>query len=275
MIGAVLLACSAVQSSAAPAERPPLVNRVYVRVEEHLRERHRHPHTRQAVPVVVQDGENRVQFDHERFFHGRPQIRGDASAGPRVSLGVSPVELTLHVDPSAVPSAIVGDPRNDPPVTKPGFVSPEESGSLEGSGDTVLYGPELTVPLESDLSSWGPTGWMPRGTTLGVYGRARFGGVEVLGTRADLELYGIGPALGVPVLEAGGLRVAGVLAGGPAWFRSDLGDTTGVEASAGLRGETPLAGNLSVVAAAGWSLFRGGNVTTWGPSFNLGLSLGW
>jgi hypothetical protein len=178
--------------------------------------------------------------------------------------------FTVTANPSTV---VTGNPRTDPIITKPGFSA--GSDGVEDSDHPPLYGPDFSFELKHDITGWRPVSWMPAPTSLSLYARALFGEFEVFDQDSDLELYSVGLRLSIHLLRARDFALAAHLSTGPAWLRTDIGDATGMDAAAGLRGELRIAGNLALVAGAELDAFFSENVLAWGPVFQFGLNLLW
>ena len=279
----VFVASTPVARAQTAGDPPPrLQNRVHVRIQEYLDEEQTQRHTRQPFSVVVQDEGSTFLLDHDRYFYGRPKLKPKGrlfKTGFRSSVGVS----RIHVR-TPTPGLSVGNKRSDPDITKPGqrprskptiLGGGSEAGYSDDSDSSVLYGPEFSVPIKEDLAEWDVTSWMPSGSSFGVRARLLFGEFEVFGRESDLELYSLGPTLGVPILAEREATVHAVLTAGPAFLRTDIGDALGVDVGASLESEIPITGNLGIVAGIGVNLFFAENVHTWGPAVNVGLSLAW
>ncbi len=178
-----------------------------------------------------------------------------------------------------------GDPLNPPPPPNPGtkLQDPAAKGIL-GGGDSdnsddsdtpLLVGPEMALPVKADVTEWGVFEWLPASTSLSVYGHALFGEMKIFERPLDVSLYGVGPRFGLPIVRESWLLIDGLVSSGPAFLHTDIGDTAGVDVATGLGAQLNLAGTLSFMASAEFRGYFAPDVNAYGPSFNLGLNLGW
>jgi len=230
--------------------------------------------------------------------------RGTPSSGSwftsaSVKLKLAPLRMTLDVEPGGTFDAdrlnTFGSPVSPPgsgggggippgpvPVPPPPGPTSTKPGSLWGDGNDsdgsdapFLIGPEVAVPLKEDVTEWAFLRWLPDSSSLTLYGHVLVGDLEIFDTTVDVELYGLGLGLAVPLLRADPLGVALIFAAGPGFLRTDLGDTAGVQAATGLQVTLGLTRGLSFVASMDLLGFFAPDVRAWGPVANLGLSLAW
>ncbi|HYF00721.1 MAG TPA: hypothetical protein VEJ18_17500 [Planctomycetota bacterium] len=272
----ILFACVLFLQEPAP---PAMENRIRVRVVEYVDEARTPSETRQAWPALIQAQGTELWYDHERHYYGRPAATVPAPLPLQIGwitavrdhiIGVPFVEETSVL-------TIIGDTRTDPDptVTRSLLSHPGSGGDLDDSDSGPMSGPELTVPLARDLSEWRPTGWLPSGTELQLYGRMLLGDVEVFGVDSDLRIYSAGPRLLVPLAAASWVKVGATASVGPAWLDTDIGEALGLEMSAGLRAELPLVGSVSFVALGEVGLFATEDFRSLGPGLNVGLMVPW
>jgi hypothetical protein len=290
----MILAASIVLSVAAAAQEPPappprrrVRSQVTVVIEESPTGDYEHDYYEQPWPVELRSGaagaESRVTFRSAC----RPQEEDRAPiflpppAVPRLplslSLAVGMPKLTVTSTSDVVTSTVGGRSRTDPIIsTKPAlFGGGGGSGSVTSSDAPFLYGPELDLVVASDLAAWTSTRWLPDGTSLRLYGRALFGTLEVFDTPTDLQLYGLGPRLSVPLLRASSFQGAVTVSAGPAFLRTGIGDALGFDGGIGLRVEQFFGPAFSLVGSVEANLYFSENVTAFGPVVNLGFNLSW
>jgi hypothetical protein len=264
--------------------RRPLRNEVFLQLEYYYdqqdpNQHQQHPGSPYSLPPFgIQSAQNRFSM-HANYYFRPPQelIPGppiEASSGPSIEMSLSEQTLTLGADFGNVTRILTGNPFNPPPTTKPGLFGGDGADD-EDSDRVPLTGPELVVPLDRDVSAWSPASWLPRFTELHAYGRALYGSFEVFGEDADLQLYGIGPRLLVPLVRESGWTLGASISAGLGFLKSDLGDALGLEASGGIRGRFVLTRGMAFVSAVGLTYFEAEDVSTWGPTLNVGLTLSW
>ena len=268
-----------------PAEdrriRPMRVrSEVRIIIEETPKEEFEHDYYEQQVPVEYRSGtpslssgiwyhtvcRPRQEEDRSPIFLPPPpapvlplRLSGCIGA-PRVTVTASRTQITT------------GNPRDDPIITKPALFGGD---GVSSSDAPFLYGPDLDLILASDLSGWTPTRWLPGGTSLHLYARALFGSFEVFDTRTDLQLYGVGPRLSVPLTRWGSLELDLTVSAGPAFLHTGIGDAIGFDGGIGLRAEHFFTSAFSFLAAVEANLYFSENVTAFGPVVNLGFNLTW
>lgn len=166
-----------------------------------------------------------------------------------------------------------GSPPPPPPVTKSVF-GDGGAEDADNSSSPYLMGPELGVPLKTDVSEWDALRWLPEGSGLSLYAHVLFGDMLAFDQAFEVTLYGAGPRLGIPLL-AGALSADLRCSAGPAFLSSDLGDTAGADVAAGAGARLRLVGTLSLVASAEYRGFFAPDLRAYGPSFNLGVDWDW
>jgi len=199
---------------------------------------------------------------------------------PLVILSGSIASLQFTVDlPPGTP--VGGNVRQDPIIggtksTKSGVFGGGGSDSRSDGVDApFLYGSDLDYIAVPDLTVYAPTAWLPEESSFHLYGRALFGSLQIADLRTDLQLYGIGPRLGVPVVRWGGLELDCSLSAGPAFLHTGVGDAVGFDGGIGLRVSQFFTRALSFVAELEANYFQSGNVRAFGPVVNLGFNLSW
>jgi hypothetical protein len=196
-----------------------------------------------------------------------------------LSLGLSAAipRLSVTVPGSVTTTTIGGNIRRDPIISsKPAlFGGGGGSGSSTSSDSPFLYGPDLDLVVQPDLSTWTPTRWLPADTSFRLYARALFGSFEVFDTPTSLQLYGVGPRLSLPLIKTRSLECAVTVSAGPAFLHTGIGDALGFDGGIGLRLEQVFSPGFSFVAAIEANLYFSENVTAVGPVANLGFNLSW
>lgn len=253
-----------------------MINRVRVFVEEHIPEGNPDLRTRQMWPFrTVQEGTD-FEFDHVRTFE--PPQEEEATSTIPVTTGFTTGLMTTTVTNRFPPVTLSGNPRNDPYITKsqtPAILAGTSSDESSDSSSNPFVGPEIDLSLKGDLTEWSATEWLPGGTSLHLYIRTLFGSFEVFDVESDAKLYSAGPRLLVPIVAIPEFGLGATLSAGLAYLQTDIGDTLGFEAMAGLRAQVPIAGGLAGVAELGFGFFTAENVYSWGPTLNAGLVFAW
>jgi hypothetical protein len=116
---------------------------------------------------------------------------------------------------------------------------------------------------------------MPAGSSLALYGHVLVGEMEVYGAAVDVELFGLGLGLTVPLLSEEPFGAALLFGAGPGFLRTDLGDTVGVQTSAGIQGTLGLTRGLALVSVLEVVGFFATDARAWGPALSMGLSISW
>jgi hypothetical protein len=99
--------------------------------------------------------------------------------------------------------------------------------------------------------------------------------MELFDEEADVELYGVGARVELPIVEWGRLRLAGLVSAGPAILDTDMGEAVGFNGAVGLKLEQGLVGDLSLSVAAEYEVFIADETTASGPALLLGLNVRW
>lgn len=170
-----------------------------------------------------------------------------------------------------------GNPPQPPPPPPPtkGIFGGSDSDEGDDTDTPLLVGPEFALPLKADVTEWEHLGWMPEATNLCLYGHALFGEMRIFDSSVDVSLYGVGPRFGLPIVREGWLLVDALLSVGPAFLHTDIGDTVGLNFATGLGAQLKILGSLSFRASAEFRGYFAPDVNAHGPSFNLGLNMGW
>jgi hypothetical protein len=283
MIAAVLVLSLLVQEPEPPppARRPRTVrSAVKIFIEETPEEDYAHPYYEQAIPVEHRTGTASV--GSEVWFRTvcRPQ-EDDRSPVlftvpdhvPALALsGILAVpRMTVKIPGDTI---IGGRQRNDPIISTKAGVFGAGSPS-DGRDAPVLYGTDLDYIAVPDVTGWSPTSWLPEGTSFRLFARALFGSLEIADVSTDLQLYGGGPRLGIPVARWGALELDCTLSAGPGYLHTGVGDALGFDGGVGLRASLFFTRSLSLLAALEANYFRAGNVSAFGPVVNVGFNLSW
>lgn len=282
----VLLAASAQEPSEPPPTRRARPMRVQsdvrIIIEETPRDEYEFDYYEQQQPVEYRSGTPAVGSGVWYHTVCRPQ---EEDRGPiflrREPPRVVPLRLTGAIDLPTIsvttsrPRLGTGRPRNDPIITKPAIFSGGGSGSVTSSDAPLLYGPDFDLILDSDLSAWHPTRWLPGETSLHLYARALFGSFEVFDTPTSLQMYGLGPRLSFPLAKTGSWELDLTVSAGPAFLHTGIGDAIGFDGGIGLRAEHFFTSALSFLAAIEANLYFSETVTSFGPLVNVGFNLSW
>lgn len=173
-----------------------------------------------------------------------------------------------------------GEPLSDPVITKGaakagGPFFDGDPGDLDDGDTSLIWGPELAVPLKEDVTEWEVGSWLPQGSSLGFYARVLFGELEIFGVGdIDLELYSVGLRLTVPLVHPSEFALGAYVAAGPAFLRTDVGDALGFDAGVGLEAGYGLSQSVTLVGAVELNAFVSENVFAYGPAFTFGLIVG-
>lgn len=288
-VGALVLALL-VQDPVEPAPtRPVRTVRSSVRVfiEERPTGEYAHDYYEQPTPTQVRTGGARLSSDvwfrtlcRPQEDERQPTLFTVPEEQPQCTLSGTLASLQFRVDlPPA--SSVTGNTRRDPII---GGTKPSKSGTFGGGGSDspsdgndvpFLYGTDLDYVAAPDLSLYGPTAWLPEQTSFHFYGRALFGTLQIADLRTDLQLYGIGPRLGLPLARWGGLELDATLSAGPAFLHTGVGDAVGFDGGVGLRISQFFTRSFSFIAELEANYFQSGNVRAYGPLVNLGFNLSW
>jgi hypothetical protein len=280
----VWLLASAQDPEESRRARPVRVqNDVRIIIEETPREEFEHDYYEQALPVEVRSGtpslSSRVWYRticRPQDDDPRPIFLRQQPPGPSLPLSLTAGFSLPTFSVTAGRNLIVGGrPRIDPIITKPALFGGGGSDTVTSSDTPLLYGPDLDLIVDSDLSTWMPTQWLPAQTSLHFYARALFGSFEVFDTPTSLQLYGIGPRLLVPLARSSSLELAVTISAGPAFLHTGIGDAAGFDGGIGIRLEHFFSPAFSFLAAAEANLYFSETVTAFGPIFNLGFNLSW
>ena len=256
---------------------------------------------RSSVRIIIEDAPE-GDYDHDFYEQPRPVEYRSGASGTRAAmesrvwfksacrpqeddrpptfLPAPPPSLPLTVSGTVtIPQITVttdlvttGRTRGDPIITK---AKAAASATSTSSDTRFMAGPDFDLQLESDLSGWSGLRWMPEQTSLHVYARALFGSFEVFGISTDLQMYGIGPRLAVPLVSGDSLHFGVALSAGPAFLHTGIGDALGFDGGIGLRLQKVFAPGLTFVAAVEANLYCSRNVTAFGPVVNLGFNVSW
>jgi hypothetical protein len=139
----------------------------------------------------------------------------------------------------------------------------------------VLYGTDLDYVAVADVTGWRPVSWLPERTSLHLFARALFGSLEIADVSTDLQLYGVGPRLALPLARWGTLDFDVTLTVGPGYLHTGVGDALGFDGGVGFRISQSFTRSLSFIAELEANYFRSGNVSAFGPVVNVGLNLSW
>lgn len=265
-----------------PAPPPVMENRLRLFIDETLDEDSPYRETRQQWEARLEGPGWSYRQDHRRRFRQSPQLSpapGSIPPLPELTLEGSLRQTSLVAQIGADTFLTGGSARVDPTISKAstgglfgGSGAPDE---VEDSGSTPFVGPQLTYPVASDVTTWGPASWLPEGTSLHVYAKALFGSVEIFDTDIEMQLYSAGPLLLIPLYASDLFLLGASVSAGPAYLDTNVGNAVGFEGAAGLRLEIPVTGNFSFVTTGHLSLYASENVTSWGPGINFGLTLSW
>lgn len=249
---------------------------------------------RSSVRIIIEDAPE-GDYDHDFYEQPRPVEYRSSVSGlesrvwfksacrpqeddrPPTFLPAAPASLPLTVSGTvSIPQITVttdlvttGRTRQDPIITKASVPS------TTSSDTRFMAGPDFDLQIESDLSGWSGLRWMPGQTSLHVYARALFGSFEVFGISTDLQMYGLGPRLAVPLLSGDSLSVGVAVSAGPAFLHTGIGDALGFDGGLGLRLQKLFSPGVTFVAAVEANLYCSRNVTAFGPVLNLGFNVSW
>jgi hypothetical protein len=290
MIGAALVLALAMQDAVevpAPRRARTVQSSVRILIEESPQGEYPHDYYEQPFPSQVRTGSTLLGSEVWYKTLCRPQ---DEDRRP---LFVPPPEPPLPLTVSGVlgsPQISIGDggatliggnPRRDPGSsgTRTAKAAIFSGGSSDsGSSDTdspFLYGTDLDYVVAPDVTGWSPLRWLPEETSFHLYGRALFGSLEIFDVSTDIQLYGVGPRLGVPIARGDGVRLEGTISAGPAFLHTGIGDAVGFDGGVGLSFSLILSRGLSLIAEIEANLYLSDHVTAFGPVLNLGFNLAW
>lgn len=281
----VWMAASAQEPSDPPANRRARPMRVQsdvrILIEETPKEEYEYDHYEQQQPVEYRSGTPRLGSGVWYHTVCRPQeedrpifLRPPAPSLLPLSLSgaISIPSITVIADRRIF---VIGSPRRDPIITKPALFGGGGSNSVASSDSPLLVGPDLDLLLDPDLSAWHPTRWLPAETSLHLYARALFGSFEVFDTPTNLQMYGLGPRLTIPLAKPASWEFALTVSAGPAFLHTGIGDAVGFDGGIGLRAEHFFTPAFSFLAAVEANLYFSENVTSFGPLVNLGFNVSW
>ncbi len=264
--------------------RRTVLSSVRIFVEETPEGPYAHDYYEQTEPVQHRSGT--PSLGSEVWFHTvcRPQ-EDDRSPvlftvpeqQPLITISGALAAPQIQVD-LPKKSFIGGVPRRDPIITKStktGLFGGSSSDSSDGSDAPFLYGTDLDYVAAPDVSGWSPTSWLPEKTSLHLFGRALFGSLEIADLTTDLQLYSVGPRLGIPIARWGSLELDCTISAGPAYLHTGVGDAVGVDGGVGLRLSQFFTRAFSFIAELEANYFRSSNVTAYGPVVHLGFNLSW
>ena len=281
----VWMAASAQEPSDPPAPRRARPMRVQsdvrILIEETPKEEYEYDYYEQQQPVEYRSGTPRAGSGVWYHTVCRPQEEDRVPIFLRPQPSVLPLSLSGAISiPSITVSAnrklfVIGSPRRDPIITKPALFGGGGPGTVSSSDSPLLYGPDFDLLLEPDLSAWHPTRWLPAETSLHLYARVLFGSFEVFDTPTNLQLYGLGPRLTIPLAKPPSWEFAVTVSAGPAFLHTGIGDAVGFDGGIGLRAEHFFTPTFSFLAAVEANLYFSETVTSFGPLVNLGFNLSW
>jgi len=275
-----------VQDDSGEPQKKHVVTEVHVRIVETFKDPRAFQEYRQLYPDIFRKettGSTTFGLTLDSICLWEPQeeplppvpfLPVETSIIPEIVVGGYGASMKYTVSEQFV-RGVTGKPRQDPPVTKPGFFGGSGSDRVEDSDSSLLFGPQVDVELKHDVTEWDATRWLPSPTSLHVYVRALFGEITLFDESSDLEVYGFGLRLSTPFVLVPEFVLAPYLSVGPSFLRTDLGDAAGLEAAAGVRAELRMLKNLAVTGALEVSAYTGRNVFSWGPAVHLGLNLNW
>jgi hypothetical protein len=274
-----------------PEPPPPRRSRVVqssvrILIEETPTGEYEHDHYEQPVPSQYRSGGARLGSEVWYRTLCRPQ---EDDRSPLVfPMPEPPLPITLS-GVLGSPDISIGDggatliggkPRKDP---KPGTKSLKSGvfggggtgSSATDSGSPFLYGADLDYAVARDVTAWNPLRWLPEETSFHLYARALFGSLEIFDVSTGIQLYSVGPRLGIPVARWEGMKLDGTVSAGPAFLDTGIGDAVGFDGGIGLRFSLFFSRSLFFVAEIEANLFLSDHVTAFGPVLNLGLNLSW
>jgi hypothetical protein len=141
--------------------------------------------------------------------------------------------------------------------------------SVSGSSSAPLFGPEIDYPLPNDATSW-----MPFEASAQVYGRVLLGDMEIDGESTSVQDYSAGLRLAVPVWRPPDFTLWPYISAGPAFFRTEFGHVTGIDAAIGLRGDYRVSRSVALIVQIELDTFSSSDFFSWGPAGTLGLTIG-
>lgn len=283
ILTALALIAWAQEPPAAPPRRR-VRSEVRIVVEESPEGSYDHDYYEQLLPVEFRSsaGTARSSVWYRTVCRPQEEDRRPVFEPPPPASSALPLRVSaafgrprLSVTSIGTLSAVSGNTRTDPIITKPSLFGGGGSSVDTSSDAPFLYGPDFDLVVAGDLTSWAPTRWLPDGTSLHLYARALFGSFEVFDEPTSLQLYGLGPRLSVPLLKTGAFDLALTVSAGPAFLHTGIGDAVGFDGGIGVRVERFFTPAFSFVAAAEANLYYSQNVTAVGPVVNLGFNLSW
>ncbi len=282
MIASALALSILLQEPDPPAvPRRPVRSAVKIFIEETPGENYAHDYYEQALPVEYRTGTAAASSEVWYRTVCRPQ---EDDRPPILFSTPEPLPAASLSGTLSVPRIVVDIPeqarrkgrkRNDPIIqTKAGLFGSGGSPS-DGKDTPVLYGTDLDYLAAADVTTWRPASWLPERTSLHFFARALFGSLEIADVSTDLQLYGVGPRLGLPVARWGSLDLDVTLSVGPGFLHTGVGDALGFDGGVGLRISQSFTRSLSFIAELEANYFRSGNVSAFGPVVNVGFNLSW
>lgn len=263
------------------APRRPVRSAVRIFIEETPDEKYAHDYYEQALPVEYRTGTSSLgsevwyrtvcrpqEDDHSPILFTTPERLPTVTLSGTLSVPHIVVDLPEG-------TIIGGRKRKDPIIqTKAGLFG--SGGSTSDGKDTpVLYGTDLDYVAAADVTTWKPASWLPERTSLHLFARALFGSLEIADISTELQLYGVGPRLGLPVARWGTLDLDVTLSVGPGYLHTGVGDALGFDGGIGFRISQSFTRSLSFIAELEANYFRSGNVSAFGPVVNVGFNLSW
>lgn len=260
---------------------------VRIVIEERPTGEYAHDYYEQPAPAQVRTGGTQLSSDvwyrtlcRPQEEERQPTLFTVPEQQPMVTLSGTLASLQFHVD---IPpgSTVTGNTRRDPIIggTKPSktgvFGSSGSDSPSDGNDAPFLYGTDLDYVAVPDLTLYSPTAWLPAETSFHLYGRALFGTLQIADLSTDLQLYGIGPRLGLPIARWGALDVDCTVSAGPAFLHTGVGDAVGFDGGVGLRFSQFFTRSFTFIAELEANYFQSSNVRAYGPVVNLGFNLSW
>ena len=284
MIASALVLAMLLQEPPPPPPRARKVtSSVRVFVEETPRGAYEHDYYEQLEPVQLRTGT--PSLGSELWFRSicRPQEDDRSTVvftvpdqQPMLVLSglLSQPKIRVSIPDKTV---IFGRGRTDPIIsTKAGvFGSGGSASSSDGVDTPFLYGSDLDYVAVPDVTGWSPLSWLPEGTSLRLFARLLFGPLTIADIDTDLQLYGVGPRLGIPLARWGSLELEGTLSAGPAYLHTGIGDALGFDGGIGLRVSQFFTRSFSFMAEIEANYFRSSNVAAYGPVLTVGFNLSW
>lgn len=288
MIAAALVLALVLQDPAEPPPHRPRVVRSSVRViiEESPHGEYEHEYYEQALPSQYQSGNPRLGSDIWYRTVCRPQeddrhpiVFSVPEPAPPVTLSGVLGSPTINIGDGGA-TLIGGGPRKDPQpgtksVAKAAVFGGSSNSSSTDSDSPFLYGADIDYAVAPDVTAWSPFAWLPEATSFRLYARALFGSLDIFDVSTDIQLYSVGPRLGVPLAHWDAVRFDATVSAGPAFLHTGIGDAVGFDGGIGLRCSLYFSRSASLIAEIEANLFLSDNVSAFGPVLNLGFNLSW